>query len=149
MWTELSMSPGQTPKYVPIYMRCQNFTAIQEMVNNTKIITGKDIEQDLNEGNGSPVNNKPKRKKSLNRPRLTTGPAGYSQMKSLLINKTADISRMHIKPVALYLRGIIGRYLIHFDRLLYSSRSHKYIVVLWVFVVCVQHSIFLRSEIIR
>lgn len=60
------MSPGQTPKYVPIYMRCQNFTAIQEMVNNTKIITDKDTGQDLNKGNGSPVNNKQKRKKALN-----------------------------------------------------------------------------------
>lgn len=47
-------------------MRCQNFTAIQEMVNNTKTITDKDIGQDLNKGNGSPVNNKQKRKKALN-----------------------------------------------------------------------------------
>lgn len=68
-------------------MRCQSFTAVQEMVNNTKIVTDKDIGQDLNDGNGSPVNNKQKRKKALNRPRLTTGPAGYSQMKSLLITK--------------------------------------------------------------
>lgn len=36
------------------------------MVNNTKIITDKDTGQDLNKGNGSPVNNKQKRKKALN-----------------------------------------------------------------------------------
>lgn len=56
------------------YMRCQSFTAVQEMVNNTKIVTGKDIGQD--EGNGSPVNNK-KRKKALNQPHESS-PSGFS-----------------------------------------------------------------------
>lgn len=54
------------PPNMFLYIWDVRITAIQEMVNNTKIITDKDIGQDLNEGNGSPVNNKQKRKKAFN-----------------------------------------------------------------------------------